>query len=400
MKKTVTRGTAAALCCITAVTSFSVAYICFQRRFDSMMPNYRRNESIYNKLSEIRATVDKYYVGTYDLADAIDIAAVGFMTGVGDRWSSYMSAKDLAENQMSFSGKTFGVGLYVSYSQNRGLMRIVEVYPQSDAFAAGLEKGDVILGAGGKTIADDGYDAVMSAIEGEEGTKVDVTVRRSESDKEETVAMTRKTMDQVQVTGWMLSDQKTGFIRIYNFRQHSEAQLQNAIDTLLEQGASRLVFDVRHNPGGAVESVCKSLDPLLPEGTIMTLRTKAGKETVYHSDARALDMPMAVLADQTSVSAAEFFAAALQEYGKAVVVGGQTIGKGYSQQNYPLSDGSAIHLSDQEYFTPKGKSLIGTGVEPDISAVLPDDKQSDFYFLTELEDVSLQAALAALNAEQ
>ena len=139
------------------------------------------------------------------------------------------------------------------------------------------------------------------------------------------------------------------------------------------------------------------LDPLLPEGTIMTLRAKDGEEVVYSSDAAALDIPMAVLVNADSISAAEFFAAALQEYGKAIVVGEQTIGKGYSQRTYPLSDGSALRLSDNEYFTPQGKSLIGTGVTPDVPADLPDDKAKDFYFLSPEQDDQLIAARQALD---
>ena len=127
----------------------------------------------------------------------------------------------------------------------------------------------------------------------------------------------------------------------------------------------------------------------------MTLRTKAGKETVYTSDQDEVGLPMAVLVNADSISAAEFFAAALQEYGKAVIVGEQTIGKGYSQQNYELSDGSALHLSDQEYFTPNGKSLIGTGIQPDVPSSAPEG--FDLYFADEQEDAQLQAALAALG---
>lgn len=306
-----------------------------------------------------------------------------------------MSAEEYEEYQLSFSGQSFGIGLYTAYDASENKLRIVEVFPGSDGETLGLKKGDLIVGAEGKTLDKDGYSETIAAVSGDEGTMAHITIQRAQTGETETVEMERKTVEATMASGWMLSDGKTGFVRIYNFRRGSETQIEQAVRRLTEQGAERLVFDVRNNPGGSVDSVCKALDRLLPEGKIMTLRTKAGKETVYTSDQDAVGLPMAVLVNADSISAAEFFAAALQEYGKAVIVGEQTIGKGYSQQNYELSDGSALHLSDQEYFTPNGKSLIGTGIQPDVPSSAPEG--FDLYFADEQEDTQLQSALAALG---
>ncbi len=395
MSNNVSRGTAAALCALTAVTAFSISYIGMERRLEKMLPDYKADAAIYGKIGEIRRTVDAYYVGEYDAQDAVDLAAAGFVVGIGDRWSSYMSAEEYEEYQLSFSGQSFGIGLYTAYDASENKLRIVEVFPGSDGEALGLKKGDLIVGAEGKTLDKDGYSETIAAVSGDEGTMAHITIQRAQTGETETVEMERKTVEATMASGWMLSDGKTGFVRIYNFRRGSETQIEQAVRRLTEQGAERLVFDVRNNPGGSVDSVCKALDRLLPEGKIMTLRTKAGKETVYTSDQDAVGLPMAVLVNADSISAAEFFAAALQEYGKAVIVGEQTIGKGYSQQNYELSDGSALHLSDQEYFTPNGKSLIGTGIQPDVPSSAPEG--FDLYFADEQEDAQLQAALAALG---
>lgn len=395
MSNNVSRGTAAALCALTAVTAFSISYIGMERRLEKMLPDYKADAAIYGKIGEIRRTVDAYYVGEYDAQDAVDLAAAGFVVGIGDRWSSYMSAEEYEEYQLSFSGQSFGIGLYTAYDASENKLRIVEVFPGSDGEALGLKKGDLIVGAEGKTLDKDGYSETIAAVSGDEGTMAHITIQRAQTGETETVEMERKTVEATMASGWMLSDGKTGFVRIYNFRRGSETQIEQAVRRLTEQGAERLVFDVRNNPGGSVDSVCKALDRLLPEGKIMTLRTKAGKETVYTSDQDEVGLPMAVLVNADSISAAEFFAAALQEYGKAVIVGEQTIGKGYSQQNYELSDGSALHLSDQEYFTPNGKSLIGTGIQPDVPSSAPEG--FDLYFADEQEDAQLQAALAALG---
>ncbi|MDR3767211.1 MAG: S41 family peptidase, partial [Butyricicoccus sp.] len=384
-----------ALCALTAVTVFTISYIGMERRLDSLLPGYQAEAEIYGKIGEIRRTIDAYYVGEYDEQDAVDMAAAGYVAGIGDRWSSYMSKESYDEYKLSFSGQSFGIGLFTSYVAEENQLRIVEVFPGSDGETLGLQKGDLILGAEGKTMEKDGYNAVVEAIAGDEGTKAQVTIYRTATGQTETVEMERKTTEQVMATGWMLEDGKTGMVRIYNFRQGSETQMIDAVDALIEQGATQLVFDVRNNPGGSVTSVCDALDYLLPEGDIMTLRTKGGDETIYRSDAEEINLPMAVLVNADSISAAEFFAAALQEYDKAIIVGGQTIGKGYSQQNYVLSDGSALHLSDQEYFTPQGKSLIGIGVTPDVAVDAPEG--FDLYFSTQDDDLQLKAALVALN---
>lgn len=396
MAKNITRGTAIALCALTAVTTATICYIGMERQLEAALPDYKTDAAIYGKIGEIRRTVDAYYVGEYDQQDAVDYAAAGFVAGVGDRWSSYMSAEEYQAYKLSFSGQSFGIGLYTSYDASKNELRIVEVFPGSDGEALGLQKGDLILGAEGKTLERDGYSDTIAAVAGDEGTRASITIRRTSTGETETVEMERKTTDTVMASGWMLDDGETGFIRIYNFRRGSEKQVRQQVEALAGQGAKRLVFDVRNNPGGSVDSVCDALDALLPEGKIMTLRTKAGKETVYESDKNAVDLPMAVLVNADSISAAEFFAAALQEYGKAIVVGEQTIGKGYSQQNYELSDGSALHLSDQEYFTPNGKSLIGTGITPDVES--SPAAGFDLYFTAQADDVQLTAALAALGA--
>lgn len=396
MAKNITRGTAIALCALTAVTTATICYIGMERQLEAALPDYKTDAAIYGKIGEIRRTVDAYYVGEYDQQDAVDYAAAGFVAGVGDRWSSYMSAEEYQAYKLSFSGQSFGIGLYTSYDASKNELRIVEVFPGSDGEALGLQKGDLILGAEGKTLERDGYSDTIAAVAGDEGTRASITIRRTATGETETVEMERKTTDTVMASGWMLDDGETGFIRIYNFRRGSEKQVRQQVEALTGQGAKRLVFDVRNNPGGSVDSVCDALDALLPEGKIMTLRTKAGKETGYESDKNAVDLPMAVLVNADSISAAEFFAAALQEYGKAIVVGEQTIGKGYSQQNYELSDGSALHLSDQEYFTPNGKSLIGTGITPDVES--SPAAGFDLYFTAQADDVQLAAALAALGA--
>ena len=192
--------------------------------------------------------------------------------------------------------------------------------------------------------------------------------------------------------GKMLND-KIGYIRIENFHDGCADQFKTALQSLTDSGVQSLVIDVRHNGGGRVKEMSAALDPLLGEGTIMTLRMKNGSETVYTSDADHIDLPIAVLIDDQSISAAEFFAAALQEYDRATLVGTHTTGKGRAQRTYQLSDGSAVNLSVEEYFTPKGKSLADVGIAPDIEVKLTDEQTQNFFFLTSETDPQLQKAM-------
>lgn len=345
------------------------------------------------KLREIdRLAADKY-IGEIDSTNVADYAAVGYVTGLSDKWSSYIPADQYEAYRMSSEGTGCGIGVSVTTSTDA--VRISIVYDDSPAAKADIVKGDYILGAEGLTVEKDGANAVISAIRGEEGTDVSVTIQTSAGETK-TLTMKRATVTQKMAWGEMLSG-NTGYIRIENFHTGVADQFQKALSALEEQGMTSLVIDVRHNGGGKVKEMSEVLDPLLPEGTIMTLREKDGHETVYSSDADMIDLPLAVLIDDQSISAAEFFAAALQEYERATLVGTHTTGKGRAQRTYQLSDGSAVNLSVEEYFTPKGKSLADVGIAPDIEVKLTDEQTQNFFFLTSETDPQLQKAMETVG---
>ena len=345
------------------------------------------------KLREIdRLAADKY-IGEIDSENVADYAAVGYVTGLGDKWSSYIPADQYEAYRMSGEGAGCGIGVSVTTSTDA--VRISIVYDDSPAAKAGIVKGAYILGADGLTVEKDGANAVISAIRGEEGTDVSVTIQTSAGETKP-LTMKRATVTQKMAWGEMLSG-NTGYIRIENFHTGVADQFQKALSDLEEQGMTSLVIDVRHNGGGKVKEMSEVLDPLLPEGTIMTLREKNGHETVYSSDADMIDLPLAVLIDDQSISAAEFFAAALQEYERATLVGTHTTGKGRAQRTYQLSDGSAVNLSVEEYFTPKGKSLADVGIAPDIEVKLTDEQTQNFFFLTSETDPQLQKAMETVG---
>ena len=380
----ITLAGALTLCVVTAAVTASIC----------LASQAWRTSAVADKLREIDRIAAEQYVGELDAEKVADYAAVGYVTGLEDQWSAYIPADQYEAYRLSSEGKGCGIGVSVISGDNS--VRVYLVYEDSPAAQAGIEKGDYIVGAEGLTVEKDGADAVIDAIQGEEGTDVTVSFTKEQGGTVQEATMQRAMVTQKMAWGQML-DGNIGYIRIENFHVGAAEQFQQVLDQLLADGAQSLVLDVRHNGGGRVKEMSEVLDPLLPEGTIMTLRTKSGSETVYESDAEMIDQPIAVLMDDQSISAAEFFAAALQEYDRATLVGTHTTGKGRAQQTFELSDGSALNLSVEEYFTPKGNNLAGVGIAPDVEVALTDAQLADFYFLSPEEDPQLQKAVEILG---
>ena len=254
----------------------------------------------------------------------------------------------------------------------------------------------MLIAVEGEDVTQADSDQVRNLVRGEEGTFVSLTVLRGE--EELTLSVERRQIETAVAVGRMLDD-TTGLVTISNFDSRCADETIAAIEDLLAQGAQKLIFDVRNNPGGYSDELVKVLDYLLPEGDLFRTERYDGEEHVDRSDAEYLDVPMAVLVNGDSYSAAEFFAAALQEYDAAIVVGTQTCGKGYFQVTYQLEDGSAVALSIGKYFTPNGISLIDVGVTPDVEVEVDEDTALEIYYnrLDPQEDPQIQAARDALE---
>lgn len=351
-----------------------------------------QDEPWRSQLNEIDGIVDAYFVGEYDEQELTDAVLSGYMAGLGDPYSYYLNAEEYEEYQQSLANTLVGVGITVSYAD--GQVKVVNVIDDSPAQQAGILPGDQIIAVDGASLEEIGYEEMVDRVKGEEGTQVSLTFVHPDG-QQETQSMTRKTLHTVSLESQML-DNQIGYIRIIDFHEGVNDLFQAALEELTEQGAQGVIFDLRNNPGGSLDELVPMLDSLLPEGDIISMRSKDGETQVYTSDADCLDLPMAVLVNSSSYSAAEFFAAALQEYSRATIVGEQTTGKGYSQSPFELSNGGAIVLSRNSYFTPQGKSLAQVGITPDIPCSLSEEAQSHYYFMTPEEDTQLQAAIDAL----
>lgn len=357
-------------------------------------PAQRAGEG-YSKLDELRALIDRKFIGDIDWKTVEDYAAAGMVEGLGDRWSYYMSEESYANYKEQMNNSYVGVGITVVEREDKYL-DILEVSKGGPAEGAGVEPGGIIIRVGEQDIAEIGINGATSLIKGEEGTDVTLTIRYGEEDREFT--MTRAYFEVTVAWGQMLED-GIGMVTIENFDGRCAEETITAVEELLAQGATKLIFDVRNNPGGYKHELCKILDYLLPEGPLFRSEYYDGTTQVDESDAKCLEIPMVVLVNRESISAAEFFGAAMSEYDAATLVGEQTIGKGYFQQAHELSDGSAVGLSVGKYTTPNGVSLTNVGITPDIPVEVDEELFWQIYYgnLDWSQDPQVLAAVEVLK---
>lgn len=348
------------------------------------------------KLDQVEYLIKNRFIEEADMEKAEDAAATAMIDSLGDRWSYYLSAADYATHKEQVENAYVGIGITISPEENGQGFLILAVQKDSGAEAAGLLAGDIITSAESQDVRGMTTAQLRDIIRGKEGTSVSLEITRDSE-----VLRVKVTRMQIltEVVRYEMLENSIGLIAISNFDARCADETIAAIEALREQGAQALIFDVRNNPGGYATELVKVLDYLLPEGDLFRTLDYAGRETVDKSDASFLDMPIAVVCNEDSYSAAEFFPAAIQEYGAGTIVGMPTCGKGYFQYTYELSDGSAVGLSAGKYFTPSGKSLIGTGIQPDVVVEVDDETRAKIAYgtLDAKDDPQIQAAVDILT---
>ena len=369
---------------VAAIASGTTLLCCF---FDM------RNDQP-SKLQELQAIVEYYFIGEADTYAMEEAAASAMIEALKDRWSFYMSAEEYLGYQDTMANSYVGVGVTVQVRKDGTGLDVISVSANGPAESAGILSGDVLIAVDGTSLAGKTSEDARLLIRGEENTQVVLTVDRNGQTLEFTV--TRRSFQVPVAVGKMLED-KIGLVTIENFDSRCAQETIAAIESLRQQGATALIFDVRNNPGGYKHEMVQVLDYLLPAGELFRSEDYRGQTSVDYSNEAFLDMPMAVLINGNSYSAAEFFAAALDEYDAAVVVGEKTTGKGYFQSTFQLSDGSAVNLSIGKYFTPKGVSLAGVGLQPQVEQLV-DEHTAYLIAVDALDPMEDPQILAAVNA--
>lgn len=349
------------------------------------------------KLMQLEAMIQEKFIGQADATAMGDGAAAGMIAALGDRWSHYIPADQYAAYEEQMANAYVGIGITIQLAEDESGFLVLKVNEGGPAEEAGMLAGDLIVGVEGQNVVGWSTEEVRDLVRGEEGTFVRMTVLRDS--REITMSVERRTVLTVVAEAKLLKGH-VGYVKITNFDSRCAEETIAAIESMLDQGADALLFDVRYNPGGYANELVAVLDYLLPEGELFRTVNYAGEEAVDMSDAACLEIPMAVLVNGDSYSAAEFFAAALKEYGVAFIVGQPTVGKGYFQRTYELADGSAVGLSTGKYFTPNGVSLAEVGgIVPDITVDVTEEETFGIYAgtLDLMADPQVLAAIAELE---
>lgn len=381
---------------VIAAGSFIAAVQYLNTRYAAVLSAREEDSPVQAKAAEVQEIIETYFIDDYAEDTLADGAASGMVDATGDEWSYYLSADEVAAYEESMANAYVGVGITITEDAEAGGMRVEEVVSGGPAEEAGIRVGDLLLAVEGEDVLTLGIDGTRNLVRGEEGTHVNMHFSRNGTEYD--VSVERRSIETPVVTGELL-DGSIGYVKIDNFDERSAAETIAFVKDLIGQGAEALLFDVRFNPGGYADELVKVLDYLLPEGDLFRSVDYAGCEEVDTSDASCVELPMAVLVNEDSYSAAEFFAAALQEYEWATIVGSQTYGKGNFQTAFYLSDGSMVNLSIGKYYTPGGKSLSETGVTPDVVVDLDDEQYALLYYnaLEQADDPQFQAAIDTLT---
>lgn len=393
MNKKISLGVMLTVVVLAIAVTASVTTMVVLRFFDSMVYDGSSQENVYEKLTEIEKTVEKHYLHEVDEGALQDAVAAGYIAGLGDEYSTYYTAEEYEQKKMTNAGMRIGIGITLQMEES-GYARILSVASGTPAKEAGLKKDDLIVAVDGNSVLQSTLNDVVSMISGKEGTEVVITVRRDTGNQEYT--LTRTSFDLQTVEYEML--EKLGYIKITGFNSKTPTQFANALEDVKQQGATGLIFDLRGNGGGMVDAVSKCLDLLVGEGDLVTAEYADGHTKVmYQSDASETDLPMVVLQNGSTASAAELFSATLRDFGKASIVGVQSYGKGVMQTLYELEDGSAINITTARIYPNSMVSFHEVGIAPTYEVTTTKEQEQLIAQGSHADDPQLNKAIEILD---
>lgn len=353
-------------------------------------------EAADEKIGLLQDYIDHFYVGDVKDEQVVEGIYDGMINSLGDRYSAYYTEEEYKQLKESMTGSYCGIGVSVMQNTSTGDVMIVKVFHDSPAEKAGIQVGDMLYAVNGDQVAGKDLSSAVAEVKGEKGTEVGITVVREGKQMEYTVKRGEVKMD--TVTCCML-EEGIGYLYISEFDEVTTKQTEDAINELLKQGMTSIVVDLRDNPGGRLDAVTKIMDMFLPKDKLLLyMKAKSGERTDYYSENTGMipDMPMTILVNGNSASAAELFCGAMQSYKRATLVGTNTFGKGVVQSVFDLGDGTALKLTTAKYYLPNDENVNEVGVHPDVVVQLPEGVKS-CWELSEKEDVQLQKAIEILK---
>lgn len=399
MSKKVSLGVAATVTLIAMAVTFSMTMTVSMNMFNNTVSSVKNKERMYNKLSE----VDRYVRSNeyFDINDDTlnDTIASGYMLGISDRYARYYSAKAYSERVGLANGRLMGIGVAVVKDPSSGYARIIRVYDNTPATNVGLEVGGFITAIGDTSTRSMSDTAAMtSALLGEEGSTVNIKYL-TPLREEQSFEITHANYTTPSISTVRLMDNGVGYLRIDSFTSGTAVEFRNAVNSLTNQGATSLIFDLRDNSGENLNAALVATDYCVPSGLIAQSQDKGGNVTdLRMSDENEITLPMVCLVNGSTASGAELFANALRKMAGATIVGSTTAGKGVLLSDpQSLSDGSAVVITVGILLDNEGKNWNGTGLTPDVDASLTNDEQSSYYDFTVDNDPQITKAINAIS---
>lgn len=399
MSKKVSLGVAATVTLIAMAVTFSMTMTVSMNMFNNTVSSVKNKERMYNKLSE----VDRYVRANeyFDINDDTlnDTIASGYMLGISDRYARYYSAKAYSERVGLANGRLMGIGVAVVKDPSSGYARIIRVYDNTPATNVGLEVGGFITAIGDTSTRSMSDAATMtSALLGEEGSTVNIKYL-TPLREEQSFEIIHANYTTPSISTVRLMDNGVGYLRIDSFTSGTAVEFRNAVNSLTNQGATSLIFDLRDNSGENLNAALVATDYCVPSGLIAQSQDKGGNVTdLRMSDENEITLPMVCLVNGSTASGAELFANALHKMAGATIVGSTTAGKGVLLSDpQSLSDGSAVVITVGILLDNEGKNWNGTGLTPDVDASLTNDEQSSYYDFTVDNDPQITKAINAIS---
>lgn len=399
MSKKVSLGVAATVTLIAMAVTFSMTMTVSMNMFNNTVSSVKNKERMYNKLSE----VDRYVRANeyFDINDDTlnDTIASGYMLGISDRYARYYSAKAYSERVGLANGRLMGIGVAVVKDPSSGYARIIRVYDNTPATNVGLEVGGFITAIGDTSTRSMSDTAAMtSALLGEEGSTVSIKYL-TPLREEQSFEITHANYTTPSISTVRLMDNGVGYLRIDSFTSGTAVEFRNAVNSLTNQGATSLIFDLRDNSGENLNAALVATDYCVPSGLIAQSQDKGGNVAdLRMSDENEITLPMVCLVNGSTASGAELFANALRKMAGATIVGSTTAGKGVLlSDSQSLSDGSAVVITVGILLDNEGKNWNGTGLTPDVDASLTNDEQSSYYDFTVDNDPQITKAINAIS---
>lgn len=371
----------------------------FNKKYDISFDSEAVSIENIRKFNNVRNILKSEYYEDVDENILIEGAVSGMADSLGDPYTVYFTKEQMAMFMEKSDGSYVGIGVTITTDKD-GLLTVIEPFKDSPAEKAGLVQGDKITKVDGMDVTgirDENF--VINMIRGPENTKVSVTVYRYSEGRFIDFEMVRKKIKIVNATSEVLPG-NIGYIKIIMFDSDIALYFEEHLRNLLSQNIKGIVIDVRDNPGGSYNQVIKIADRILPKGLIVYTEDKNKKKKEELSDARSIDMPIAVLINGNSASASEILAGAIKDHNKGVLVGTRTFGKGLVQELLPLGDGSGLKVTVARYFTPSGVCIHGEGIEPSEEIPVPEQyKNMPVSKIPRGDDVQLQTAAEILKAK-